>query len=221
MKYLKCVFVLNLVFFTLLLNETNAQKTSSEIRKELKQNEVMHVLNLWQLQELKGTQKERFTINAFEYKKSNDNKSLSGIQMNLFVETEIKLENVLKKEQKDYYSYIDETEFPKIMIAVNQMLKEVKSRLKAKKYGILQYKTIDNMTYGFIFTKHKKVAFLEFNNDADKCKFELPNPEKFFDIFYKNLDMANKKLYIPANLKKIKNAKKSNSKARDVNVDDI
>lgn len=219
MNYLKSILLT--VFLSLLLLNNNA-KGQAEIRKVLEEPETIHLLDLWQLEEFKGTEKEEFMMNAFEYKKTEGGTNLSGIQLSLLIKTEIKVDNSSTKNSNNYYAYIDETEFPKLMLTINRLYKEVKYRLRIKKYSHIFYKTKDNITIGFTFTKQKKVAFFIFENEKVSVKCELPDPEKFFDTFYKKMDITNKKLYLPENLRKLKNVKKSKSKnVKDVNVDDI
>lgn len=220
MNYLKPILLTALLSsFLLLTNNTNGQ---AKIREILEEAETIHILDLWQLEKFKGTEKEEFIMNVFEYKKPETGTMLSGIFLDLLIKTEIKVDNSSTKNSNNYYAYIDETEFPKLMLTINRLYKEVKYRLKIKKYSSLSYKTKDNIRIGFTFTEQKKVAFFIFENEKTSVKCELPDPDKLFETFYKKMDIANKKLYLPENLRKMKEVKKNKSKnTKDANIDDI
>jgi len=209
------VFIMS---FNSLLGQNNSQ---SKIRAALNKVKTLHSYDIYHLSEVKGEEKSELNLFAIEYSEYNVPNKLTSIQFELNLETNIPGETTTKASS-NYYGYIDEDEYPEVTLAITNLMEDLNDRDEKNTYGSITYITKDRICFGYILTHEKEFAFVELVENNIKIRADFSNPLKFFQALSEQLDIATKKLYLPENAEKLKNAKKSKQgDAKDVIIDDI
>lgn len=219
MKTVKLFLTLLLVYF-LFIASTSAQVKEVKLHKAFDAPHIMHTTNTWQLNQDKGENKAELTMDAVEYTAIGTSTHLSGIILQLKFETPINADGSAKSNQY-YYAYIDEDEFPEFILVLNNFKDDIINRKKDKRYGSLTYITNDGIKIDYQYKPDYEKVFVTFLKSSTVVNAEFNNNEKFFSTWKDQIDIASKKLYLPENAEKLKKAKKGDSDAKDVKIDDI
>lgn len=218
-KWSTIILVIGLLFSYCKINAQGNDR--SIIRGVLNKDKTIHSSDIYSLSNLKGEDKAELGLFAIEYSEYNVPNKLIALQFELHIESNIPGETTAKASNF-YYGYIDENEYPEVTVVITTIIDDLKSRLDKDKHGSISYITNDGICFGYIFTNEKELAFIELHENNIKVKAEFSNPLKFFEELHKQIDKATKKLYLPENVEKLKNVKKSkDEETKDVIIDDI
>lgn len=193
---------------------------ASKLSEALAQKQIVHSLNVWELEELKSENKFILFLEAVQYSSPNIPEQLKGIRLTFISETVVS-ENSLAKNSKVLEAFIDASEYSELMVALNQMLIEFKKGEKSAQKGEMYYTTLSGIRFGFLKTVKKNAAILSLQFSDAEVVAEFSGTEKFLTEMKQFIDIASKDLYLPENIEKMKNVKKSNQEAKDVIIDDI
>jgi len=220
---MKIILILTILFnitFNCLSQENYGDAPTSKILEELNKTQTIHIINSWQLESNKSDNKMDCTLEAIKYKALNKHIELKGIKVTFNTNAGIAEESAAKSS-KQFIGYIDQDEYSETMVVLNQMLQEFQKRTASEKRGEMSYITKGGIKFGFIYTEENEIGYLSilYSNAEFCCEFS--DIDKFLLNFRKQIDIAQKDLYLPQNAEKLKKAKKSNIKAKDVLIDDI
>lgn len=215
-------FVITLICLVVSSFILNAQGTSSKISQTLQKSKTLHTSDLWHVIETKGEDKSVLNLFAAEYSEFNIPSKLIGLQFELYIETTLPAESSSKLSNK-FYSYIDENEYPEAILALNNLISDLNNRVKDEKDGEAFYITQDGIKIGYRLSPESEIAYIELNSLSSPKRAEFSNPLKFLQEINNVMDIVSKKLYLPENAEKLKNAKKQKQQeeVKDVIIDDI
>jgi hypothetical protein len=198
-----------------------ARPAPTSISKALDQIHVLHSINSWQIKQIDTENNYKIVIEAIEYLAVNPSTNLKGLKIVLLNK---------KTEEGDFFSramtqistYIEDNEYAEILIALDNMIKGYQDKKAKKEYGEMSYLTKGGVRIGYSLNPIKPIAYLAIKTGEIEISAESNSPEGFLKDIKDQFDIANKELYLPENLLKLKNAKKSNTKdAKDVNIEDL
>lgn len=193
---------------------------AADLRKAIEAKKTLHSFNIWQLDKIRGEDKAFLTLNAIEYSELNVPEKTFAVQFDLNLEAGT-VNDPANHFVKRHFMYIDKGEYAEVMVATKEIIKDYKARKETLKYGAIQYVTLDGIKLGFEYTVAKDIAYVEYNLNGGIFRGEFQYPDKIFQLIHDQLDIANRKLYLPENEEKLKKAKKSKQEAKDVIIDDI
>lgn len=193
---------------------------STLIGKELQKNKVVHSIDLYHIEELKGVKKGKSLFEAVIYSPTNSTTIYKGMKVSIVNENKVHGYGSVKPfDQMEVY--VDENEYPELLVAINQIFNQLYTKEAKKQLSSMHYSTADGLTIGYLVNEKKNVGFIGISQESAKIMCEYSNARDMLLDLKNILDILQKELYKPENLEKMKNAKKSKQKAKDVNIDDI
>lgn len=210
-----------IVLFTGITNLLIAQeKDQSQVRLSLKKTKTQHSSDLYHLTEIKGIDKAELNLYAMEYSEYNIPNKQICMQFELYTKNNSGCGS--SKAKKITYAYVDEQEYPEVIVVITNLLSDLANKHKSEKQGSFSYTTNDGIKFGFLLTPQKACAFIEISENNTISRIEFSNPSKFYNELNKMFDIATKKLYLPANAQKLKNVKKQKGdNSKEIIIDDI
>ena len=212
-------FMKNIILITIFIvniSIVNAQDSTlfqtSKISTELNKKQITHSIDSWQIASIKGTNNTTLTIDAIKYKNLNNNIILEGVRLSFNTKNNI------------FYIYVDQDDYSEIMVVINQMQTEYKSRKKEHKYGNMSYKTLTNIEFGFNYTIKNSNGYISIKlpHNKNDIIYISKDIDSFLNNFLSYINIASKKLYMPENIRKsIKVKNKKNINTNIINIDDI
>ncbi|MDA3894104.1 MAG: hypothetical protein PF517_20790 [Salinivirgaceae bacterium] len=192
----------------------------SKILTELDKKQTTHSVESWELESTKGINKVNLVIEAVKYTSQDGSNEQKGIKMILIPEY-INTDNELALSSKELVSYIDNSEYPEIIVVLNTMLNDYRKKEDNNSHGSMTYITEGNIKIGFVQTEQKEIAYLSILYSKAEVICEFSDIDDFLSELKNYIDVASKELYLPENVEKLRKAKKSNHEAKDVIINDI
>lgn len=191
----------------------------SKISEAIIKKQTTHVLDIWEINKVDAENNLELYIDAVKYSAVNSSESLKAVKFTLISESNS--DDNAAKTASEFEAYLDETEYPEVLVVVNQIIADIKSKETRNLMGSIIYTTKGGIKFGHIISSSKEIAFISLLYSNAEIRAEFSNAEKFYEDLKKHLEIASKDLYIPENLEKLKKVKKSNQEAKDVIIDDI
>ncbi len=190
------------------------------ISKALELNQTIHSLSVWELARMSGENGIKLLIDAVEYKAINQTEVLKGLRMNITGKENAEAD-LITKSYTNVTSYVEDNEYALVIIAIDNMMKDMKDRKLQKKFGEMNYITKGGIKIGYIYNSSKTVAYISIIAGQIEVRNESTSPDDFFATLKQQFDIASKELYLPENAEKLKKAKKGSGEAKDVNINDL
>lgn len=218
-KILLLFFISFITIITLSQPVTSDNQPTSKISDALQKRQVTHQVNLWNIAQLHADNKFNVYIEAAEYKATNSSDILQGIKFTLFSESSDIMGVALTSNT--FESYLDESGYAEFLVAVNQILNQIKTKMNSNSLGSSSFISKSGIKIGFLIGADKEIAYLSILYDSYEIRSEFSNPNKFFENLKEYMNIVAKELYLPKNIEKLKKVKKSNQEAKDVIINDI
>lgn len=192
---------------------------TSQISKALVNAQVIHQIDLWDIADESAENKMDVFFEAVQYSAKNNSEIKKGFKIT-FISTSGD-EDGAAKSSSEFEAYIDESEYPGVIVAINQIINDINKRDANDKKGSMTYITNSGIKIGYLIGSNKEIAFISMLYSNAEIKAEFSSPDNFFEEFKEYIEIASKDLYLPENLEKLKKVKKSTQEAKDVIIDDI
>jgi hypothetical protein len=190
------------------------------ISKALESVQTIHTLSVWELARLSGENEFKLLIDAVEYKATNQTEVIKSLRFNI-VGKESAESDLITKSYMNTTSYVEDNEYALVIVAIDNMMKDMKDRKSQKKFGEMNYITKGGIKIGYVYNSSKMVAYVSIIAGQIEVSNESASPDDFFETLKQQFDIASKELYLPENAEKLKKAKKGSGEAKDVNINDL
>ena len=215
-----CILLISVIAKMAFSQETiYGDPPQSLISAALKKTGVIHKINLWEIDNITAVNKIELYLEAAEYTFVHNSKTKKGLKITLISESNDT--KTATKSSSEFEAFLDKSEFPDILLVINQISNDILTKEANDQLGSMSYISNSGIKIGYQRSMNKEVGFISLMYSKAEIKAEFTNPGKFFEQLKENLEIVSQELYLPENLERMKNVKKSSQDTKDVNINDI